>query len=806
MLGGKDLGSFFGSEADLSRHNDPALCRCLSFIIRSFFRHTAWCALVLIEMEVVYARRLADAVGRALNVRLPEAVELHVRVSGAQPGFQVTCVSALPLNSWGCGRDMDTSNATYSMVGLLAFLGDSAASVKHTPDMVSSGFRLEVEGWAPEEYRRLGACGRAVVASRVVEEVRARVESLALVHAGVNWTVYDMAARRFVFKSLQRDTSLSKAIEFFGGVDADLVVSLDDGVGGVVDGWRVSGHAVLPPVGHPSTSRQRVYINGVLVQSEGCSGYGDIDCVEDVASVYARIESLYQDAYSGAVRQLPSRAFGGQLAVVRKGLNAHPMYILEISMANKDARRDARARVARRDDRANENALPRPPQAALTTHAALLRMPDVVAAVERAFLLAWSKSLTGRLIKLLEATSRQEHAEVESMLEHQIVRVDTRRSSRREQGKNRPQSCLPDTEGSDAQAVHQESLFDDLEAPHNSSHVGIGDDMHPEMIPFLPKRRRSVAGLDAINTILDGKSPSEEICARSIRLMPHTASHSAFANPVVTASALQPSPPPVARDDLANATRVLGQIELKFIAFVTPPDTSASSKLAIIDQHAADERVRLEHLTQLAVLPSNRPNGAHVHSQALPTPTYLYVGADEEALFHTYRRDAYAWGWQWEHSVGRIDQARARGGLRHHHKTPASLATVVTHVPMLFGRMLSVADLKLYLYQLARVGYVGGNLGGVVPDAVRRALASLACRSAIMFGDHVDLATASKLVYKLSRTKQYTECAHGRPTVACLWRGSQGRATSKSNMSTTGPNKILMSLADLKAKLVFETK
>lgn len=757
-------------------------------------------------MEVVCARALADGLELVCNacVCQHEAVGLHVRVGGASPGFDISCVRAVRHIS----QDMDPVDPKKSLGGHLAFLGASVE--RYSSD--DRGFRLWVVGAPDLEARivQVGPAGRSVIASRLVEKIRARVESLALVHEEVAWTVYDASTRRFVFKSPRRDTSLSRALEFFGGVDAELVVPLDDGT--VSDGWRVLGHAVLPPVGHPSRSRQRVYVNGVSVGGlSGGHGDGGLDTASNGASLHERIESIYRDACAGAIRQLPT-SFGpnaGQLGVVRRRLNAYPMFILDISMANMDARREDRAAGDIGDAQKRSDKL------------SMLSLPDAVAAIERAFLQAWSKTLTGRLLKLLEAASRQVHAEDTSTNEHRIVRVDTRRARRRFGGVDGPgprdddHDDTPGVEDAGAHVDRRPSLFDEFDDPKAFQcasrgefrvNDGAADDLDPPS-PLLPKRRRSLAGRLAINAILDAKAAPQESTASTALLMPHTAAHSTFANPVVLASSLQSAQPPVTRHDLANAALILGQIERKFIAFVTPPGPNECSKLVIIDQHAADERVRLEHLSRLAILPgTNRPNRTHVHTQALAAPTHLHVGTDEEALFRTYRSDAYAWGWQWEHRDFRdraeVDRVESGTGRIGHHQR-----TVVTHVPVLFGRLLSAADLKLYLYELASVGCKGSAsaTGSVVPDAVRRALASLACRSAIMFGDHVSNAAATTLVSDLSRTKQYTECAHGRPTVACLWRWRDGTRGARDRPGGLQSHQTSMSLSDLRNKLVFET-
>jgi len=676
-------------------------------------------------------------------------------------GFRVTCVSATPRVR------ADQS----SVARLLATLRPAATRVLYVPDGPTAGFKVRVEGW------------RSFVSSsdprRYVEEVRTRVQALALVHAGVVWTVYDQAARRFVFKSLRREGPLEKVVRFFGGVDAELVVSLD----ATCDGWRVSGHAVLPPVGHPSRSRQRVYVHGALVT--------DLVGFAGIAGIVDRIEAMYGEAYAGASRQLGGVSDGAgrldrgmQRQVVRKGLNAHPMFVLEIEMANADARR-------------------------LAGGADVRDVSGASAAVERAFLCGWSKTLTGRLLKILERDSRQEQEQASASgraNEHRIVRVGAGWGGRGGRGREDGGGRTVGTDsGHMAGASITPTLFDDMALDAN------GAELHADCqaLRHIPKKRRSLAGVEAIAAILNGtlnqngnpKATGTTATAVPDVLMPHTATHSTFSHPVITSAALQPIQAPVTRRDLLNAPRLLGQIDRKFIAFVTPDGT-----LAIVDQHAADERVRLERLTRdllvidevsfTSSLTTLKPNPARVRAHQLDSSIALRVGDDEEVLFQRYAQASVEWGWRWtwDKPSSSASAASAAAGAAGAATTSAAAVTarvLVTHVPCLFGaRVLSAADLKLYVYQLASCGGGGGgsvrsggdggsggdtyHAGGrrpalVVPDAVHRTLASLACRGAIMFGDHVTDTMASKLISSLAITKQYYECAHGRPTVVALW-------------------------------------
>ncbi len=71
--------------------------------------------------------------------------------------------------------------------------------------------------------------------------------------------------------------------------------------------------------------------------------------------------------------------------------------------------------------------------------------------------------------------------------------------------------------------------------------------------------------------------------------------------------------------------------------------------------------------------------------------------------------------------------------------------------------------LQAYLQQLCDTG--GASL---LPPGVLRVLRSKACRTAIMFGDTLDQQQCATLLQKLRATRLWTQCAHGRPTVAPL--------------------------------------
>jgi hypothetical protein len=113
------------------------------------------------------------------------------------------------------------------------------------------------------------------------------------------------------------------------------------------------------------------------------------------------------------------------------------------------------------------------------------------------------------------------------------------------------------------------------------------------------------------------------------------------------------------------------------------------------------------------------------------------------------RRDAVeAWGFK----LRGQGEAAGAGALR------------LLRAPVVMGKALGANDLVDYLEELADAP--GRRLPP--PLAVRRAMASRACRGAIMFGDRLPRAASARLVRQLARCALPFQCAHGRPSMVPL--------------------------------------
>ncbi|KAI8017918.1 DNA mismatch repair protein MLH3 [Camellia lanceoleosa] len=189
--------------------------------------------------------------------------------------------------------------------------------------------------------------------------------------------------------------------------------------------------------------------------------------------------------------------------------------------------------------------------------------------------------------------------------------------------------------------------------------------------------------------------------------------------------------------------KVLQQVDKKFIPIV------GGGVLAIIDQHAADERIRLEELRQKVL------SGEMKTVTYLDTEQKLVLPEIGYQLLHNYADQIQNWGW--------LCNIRSLGSrnLNLLHRQP----TVVTlnAVPCIVGVNLTDVDLLEFLQQLADT-----DGSSTIPPSVHRVLNSKACRGAIMFGDTLLPSECSLIVEELKQTSLCFQCAHGRPTTVPL--------------------------------------
>jgi DNA mismatch repair protein MutL len=182
-----------------------------------------------------------------------------------------------------------------------------------------------------------------------------------------------------------------------------------------------------------------------------------------------------------------------------------------------------------------------------------------------------------------------------------------------------------------------------------------------------------------------------------------------------------------ARTGAFGGLRVLGQVQRTFLV------CEGEHGLVVLDQHAADERVRFHRLrTSYAA--------RTVAVQRLLLPERVELGAQELSVVENEREALSALGLD----VAVIGETTA----------------AVRGVPALVRRASPERLLRDVLAELARAG------SRAFGDAVDTALATMACHGAIRAGDALSPAEQQELLRSLDEVTDFAgHCAHGRPIV-----------------------------------------
>ncbi|KAF2467130.1 uncharacterized protein BDR25DRAFT_305903 [Lindgomyces ingoldianus] len=261
----------------------------------------------------------------------------------------------------------------------------------------------------------------------------------------------------------------------------------------------------------------------------------------------------------------------------------------------------------------------------------------------------------------------------------------------------------------------------------------------------------------------------------------------------------------LSKEGLQNA-EVIAQLDKKFILIKMPYPPNSSSDhsttphaLVLIDQHAADERIRVESLMHELCVPlcntryppyrSNLGHESQVAFTILEKPLQFMISLQEQDLFITHARRFSAWGILFDTlkhesstsrfcSTGRVEAVLSVTTLppsisercRAHPKLLISFlrATVwkfaedphLPPLPVQESLCPATKTEELPLHWIRRLS--------ICPQGLVDLINSRACRSAIMFNDELTMEQCEGLVVKLSKCVFPFMCAHGRPSMVPL--------------------------------------
>ncbi|KAI9801259.1 MAG: DNA mismatch repair protein [Piccolia ochrophora] len=278
------------------------------------------------------------------------------------------------------------------------------------------------------------------------------------------------------------------------------------------------------------------------------------------------------------------------------------------------------------------------------------------------------------------------------------------------------------------------------------------------------------------------------------------------------------------KDQLKYA-KVLAQVDRKFILVRTSaPNPQIQSEvprkdlLILIDQHAADERCRVESLLSNMFLFTNdelrqKTNQIIVRTTTLEPPLSFQVVAQEVNLFADHRQRLAKWGIQYEIGEALPEGTRARPSRDTVVKVvglPTAIAERCKSEPSSLLEMMRseiwAVDHKPRDDQSSTENIPLSEhswLRHIIscPSGILDLLNSRACRSAIMFNDKLSLDDCQRLVSRLYNCVFPFQCAHGRPSMIPLlemesieqtWDYSQGyeHPTASLSLSSTASGEV----------------
>lgn len=243
------------------------------------------------------------------------------------------------------------------------------------------------------------------------------------------------------------------------------------------------------------------------------------------------------------------------------------------------------------------------------------------------------------------------------------------------------------------------------------------------------------------------------------------------------------------------AARVVAQVDSKFILVkidkepLGPTHAEQGEILALIDQHAADERVRVEQLFTEMCTPLPPDDQAHNYASGygglksriltttLTRPITFEASGREHQLFISHASHFASWGVLYDFDSS--NQSPAPGTFQKHKIAVRTLPEPIAErcradpkalIGLLRGEIWKSEGLAPKKtsddWKKGTDSWLSRISG--CPQGIIDMLISRSCRSAIMFNDELSVEQCRNLVQKLARCAFPFQCAHGRPSIIPL--------------------------------------
>ncbi|OGM44394.1 DNA mismatch repair protein (Mlh3) [Aspergillus bombycis] len=228
------------------------------------------------------------------------------------------------------------------------------------------------------------------------------------------------------------------------------------------------------------------------------------------------------------------------------------------------------------------------------------------------------------------------------------------------------------------------------------------------------------------------------------------------------------------RQDLETA-EIIAQVDHKFVLAkirsmaASEFSNDPGSILVLIDQHAADERCRVERLFKEYFTPSLESSG-QVRTITLE-PIIFEIPVTEAYIFGRYKQFFESWGVEYTVEQGPADKSV----YIYVHTLPMLIAERCRLEPELVTNLIRGHIWKREGNGMGpedRVTVLGQDRWAeqldICPQGIVELLNSRACRTAIMFNDDLTIEECQSLVQNLARCIFPFQCAHGRPSMIPL--------------------------------------
>lgn len=211
--------------------------------------------------------------------------------------------------------------------------------------------------------------------------------------------------------------------------------------------------------------------------------------------------------------------------------------------------------------------------------------------------------------------------------------------------------------------------------------------------------------------------------------------------------------------EMLSKAEFIAQLAQKFIII------KMNGIICAVDQHAADERIGLEKLENAIYSNVSSQNDGSKKNVLLSLSKKANI-ATEDLIKYVPLQEAKVI----HLSTTQLETIRAQKQVINNWRfnfilNKGSSAITLIGVPGVCEKTATPKDFVQFLQAIERRT---SDVKLVTPAFVKRALASYACRYAIMFGDSLSEKKCKEIISELSKCHMSFICAHGRPSVVPL--------------------------------------